>query len=404
MSGATDAMLARLTAELEEREAFQNGLVEAAQSANRDLNSQEMELYERAGARMVQLEGQLQPLREGARIAVESARRTSELANLFQGARGNGGGQPTIEYRSAGAYIAEMYYAQLGDVESQQRLEIFHRAAAHQTTTDNPGLLPESIVGPVVNFVDESRPLVSAIGPVDLGEGSWSYARVTQHTQIGAQSAEKAELPSRKMLITKTPITAPTLGGYVNVSRQDIRRSSPGILDMVISDLSGEYAIESELATGTAIDAAAVAGPTYPTTGYTAADVAKAIYGAAGQVYTATRGQGRVIVAVSPDMLGVVGPLFPPINPQNAFGQGFSAAGFQQGNVGQVSGLTVVMSAGLPASTIDVFSTAAVKVFEYKYGNLQVVEPSVWGVQVGYAGDFQCLVVEANGVRSIGTA
>ena len=45
-------MLARLTAELEEREAFQNGLVEAAQAANRDLNSQEMELYERAGARM----------------------------------------------------------------------------------------------------------------------------------------------------------------------------------------------------------------------------------------------------------------------------------------------------------------------------------------------------------------
>ena len=48
------------------------------------------------------------------------------------------------------------------------------------------------------------------------------------------------------------------------------------------------------------------------------------------------------------------------------------------------------MSAGLAAGQILVFSTAAVKAFEYRYGNLQVVEPSVWGVQVGYAGDFDC--------------
>ena len=50
-------------------------------------------------------------------------------------------------------------------------IEVFHRAAAHQTTADNPGLLPESIVAPIVNFVDTSRPIVSAIGPQDLGTG-----------------------------------------------------------------------------------------------------------------------------------------------------------------------------------------------------------------------------------------
>ena len=73
--------------------------------------------------------------------------------------------------------------------------------------------------------MDTSRPIVSAIGPQDLGTGAWSYARVTQHTQVGVQSAEKTELASRKMLITKTPLAAPTYGGYVNVSRQDINRT-----------------------------------------------------------------------------------------------------------------------------------------------------------------------------------
>ena len=46
------------------------------------------------------------------------------------------------------------------------------------------------------------------------------------------------------------------------------------------------------------------------------------------------------------------------------------------------------MSAGLDTGQILVYSTAAAKAFEYVYGNMQVVEPSVWGVQVGYAGDF----------------
>ena len=78
---------------------------------------------------------------------------------------------------------------------------------------------PRSIVGPVVNFVDTARPIVAAIGPQDLGTGSWSYAKVTQHTQVGVQAGEKTELASRKMTITKTPLAPDTYGGYVNVSQ-----------------------------------------------------------------------------------------------------------------------------------------------------------------------------------------
>ena len=59
------------------------------------------------------------------------------------------------------------------------------------------------------------------------------------------------------------------------------------------------------------------------------------------------------------------------------------------------------MSAGLDTGQILVYSTAAAKAFEYKYGNLQVVEPSVWGVQVGYAGDFDAVVIEPTGVVKI---
>ena len=396
-------MLARLQAELEERKTFMDGLIDAAQEKGRDLTAEEMELYTRTKDRMKVLDGQMEPLREGARIAAQSAQRTAELQEAFTLARNPNLIPSQVEYRSAGAYVVDQYYAAMGDDDSQRRLEMFQRVAAHQTTADNPGLLPEQIVGPVVNFVDSSRPLVAAIGPQDLGTGTWAYARVTQHTQVGVQSAEKTELPSRKMLITKTPLAAPTYGGYVNVSRQDISRTSPAILDMVINDLAGQYSIQTEAAAATDLTAAATAGPAIPATP-TAANVATAIYTAAGSVFTATQGQGRTVIALSPDQLGIIAPLFPGVNPTNAFSTGFNAGDLTFGSVGAISGLQVVMSAGFAADTILVFSTAAVRCFEARYGALQVVEPSVWGVQVGYAGDFETVVIEATGVVRVTTA
>ena len=49
-----------------------------------------------------------------------------------------------MEYRSAGEYVLDRWRAGLGMEEAVYRLDLYHRAAAHQTTGDNPGLLPES--------------------------------------------------------------------------------------------------------------------------------------------------------------------------------------------------------------------------------------------------------------------
>lgn len=398
--GATDAVLARHQAEVEEKKLQMDGIIEAAESEGRDVSEAEMAMYKRHKDRLVELEQQMTPLRDGAQIAAESSRRNAEIAAVYERVRGDNARGP-IEYRTAGAYVADMYLGALGDHDAGERIELYKRAAAHQTTADNPGLLPENIVDPVINFIEVARAITTTLGPTDLGSGSWSFARVTQHTAVGKQAGEKTELASRKMLVTKTPLGQDTFGGYVNVSKQDINRTSPAILDMVINDLAQQYAIETEDETGTVLAAAATAGPVLPATP-TGADIATAIWGAAGQAFAATKGQGRIIVGVSPDMLGLIGPIFPPINPTNAFSQGFANAGnVQQGGVGSIAGLSVVMSAGLAPGTVLVYSTAAARCFEYKYGNLQVVEPSVWGVQVGYAGDFDCHVIEPTGIVKV---
>ena len=396
---ATDAMLSRFQSELEERQTFANGLVEAAESAGRDLTSAEMDLFKRARDRMQEIASQMEPLRDGARISIESRQRTQELMGMYATARdpqqlGN------VEYRSAGAYVADLYLSHMGDSDAVRRQEFFHRAAAHQTTADNPGLIPESIVQPIVNFISIARPLTNTLGPTDLGSGAWSYARVTQHTSVAKQAGEKTELASRKMTVTKTPLGADTFGGYVNVSKQDINRSNPAILDMVINDLAGQYAIETEEETADVLWAAATTGPVIPTGPATPSVVAGAIWTAAGQVFAATKGLGRTVVAVSPDMLGLIGPIFPPVNPTNAYSTGFQLP-MGQNEQGSIAGLTVIMSAGLDTGQILVYSTEAAKTFEYVYGNMQVVEPSVWGVQVGYAGDFDAVVIEPAGIVKV---
>ena len=58
---ATDAMIARLESELEERNAFVEGLVAGAEEAGRDLNSGEMEMIGAAQGRISALADQLDP-------------------------------------------------------------------------------------------------------------------------------------------------------------------------------------------------------------------------------------------------------------------------------------------------------------------------------------------------------
>src|SRR4029077_1638627 len=155
-----------------------DGLVEAAEKEQRDLSEQEMELLTRARQRLTSLSEQVEPLKEARRISSESMNQVAQMHKFITEERTN---KPRdVEYRSAGEYIIDVWRSGLGVDEAAERLDLFKRAAAHQTTGDNPGLLPEQILGPVVNFVDASRPLVNALGARQLPSGSWARPKVTQ--------------------------------------------------------------------------------------------------------------------------------------------------------------------------------------------------------------------------------
>ena len=213
----TDQMLARLGAEADEKAKFVDGVIEQAEKEGRDLSSQELELVTRSRDRQQELSEQMEPLKEARRISGESKAKLAEISEFMN--EREAAKPKEIEYRSAGAYVNDYWKAALGADEARERLDLYERAAAHQTTADNPGLLPTPIVQPVINFIDASRPIVSWLGPRQIPSNTWVRPKVTQHTNVALQPVgEKNELVSQKMTIAKQTVTATTYGGYVNVS------------------------------------------------------------------------------------------------------------------------------------------------------------------------------------------
>jgi hypothetical protein len=308
-----------------------------------------------------------------------------------------------VEYRSVGPYIVDVCSAQRGFNDAKDRLELFHRAADHNKTGDVPGAIPDPIVGPVIDFIDAARPIVNQLGARAMPYATWHRPLVTQHAAVGAQGSagaaadEKTELVSQKLTISRVTANAVTYGGYVNVSRQVIDFSQPEVFDTIVTDLAAQYSIETEAATGAAIATTSTTAVGYGATP-TDASVAKAVWSAAASVYTAVRGQGNLLLVVAPDVLPTFGPLFAPYGPLNQQGTGFLADKFGQGVMGMVSGVPTVMSSGLGAGEAFVLSTAAIEAYEQRVGALQVLEPSVAGVQVAYMGYFTLLIIKQAGI------
>ena len=402
MPSILEQQLEAADAEVSRLNSIQQELIQRAQNEGRDMTDDEWKLFEAQTSSMQSVSARQKRLGEAVEVTTSARSRAGEIWEQIDTRRRVEPGAGAVEYRSAGQYVCDLWKGGAGDREARDRIEHYSRAVQHQTTADNLGIIPEVVVGPLVTLVDQSRPIVGALGVQPLPGGPTFYRpKVVTHTDVGPQSAEKAELPSRKMSITRVPATVQTYGGVVNVSRQDIDWSSPNIMDIVTSDLAGEYAVETELVTATALDTAAAAGPVLPTGAVTGAQVAAAIWTAVGQAYGADKTGARVIIAVSPDMLGLLGPVFAPVNPTNAYSTGFSPADFASGLMGSVGGVPVYMSNALAAGTMLVIKTSAVELYETRIGQLSVIEPSVLGVQVAYAGYFSVLILTAGAIVQI---
>lgn len=289
-----------------------------------------------------------------------------------------GGSDPT-----PGDWAALVYQAWVK--RDKSAAELIERATAHQLTTDNPGLIPKQIVGPVIDRMRTMRPLIASLGAPQTPPGpKFDRPIVTQHVDVDEQVAEKDPTASRKMLIGGVEVLLHTHAGHLNISKQDIRWSRPSILNLVYLDFAKMYARRSDKAA--CVDFAAAVTATQEIAGAPGTYTPSAIDAALGAVATTLGGpdgdNGELNhVWMSRDVAVQLASL------RNAnTGQKVYNIPLINGTSGDLDGLPVTIDPRFAAGTFISGDDTLVEFWEDLEGFMSVDEPDVLGQLVGYAG------------------
>jgi HK97 family phage major capsid protein len=299
-----------------------------------------------------------------------------------------------------GDYLHDVIHSHQGDRDSRERLQ---RAIQNEITSDVPGLVPEPIVGTVISLIDASRPIVSFLRVYGMPQYGSSFTRpkIVQHTQVGVQTAQKTELPSRKFTVNPIQVNKVTMGGALDIAFQVVDWTQPSALNAITDDLADQYAIQTEAAMAALIAAAATtdnADAIVTPGGNTSADYIAALAQAAAAVYA---GSGRLpnVIFASPDawaaLIGMTDTTGRPVvnagAPANSMGNGQLTT-----FTSSILGMPLIVSPGLPPGTIIVGASSYAEAYEDRRGALRVVEPKLLGWEIAYYGYFAGIVTEAN--------
>lgn len=408
-----NAVLDRLRADRERQITFVDETLSRVEVDARDLVDAEVANLAAARERIGELDTQIAPLEEFEALRETHAAARSVVVGPRAVVTASAGRAPSdsLPWGTPGAFLVDYIHARgyMTDPRSGQRMPADPDAARrieyalqNQTTADTPGLLPHLIVGGVVNLIDATRPFISSVGGARPMGGipgkTFGRPKITQHTTAGLQTAEKTELPTRKMIIGEVTFTKLTKGGAVDVSRQDIDWTSPSAWDILIRDLADSYAIdtENEAADAFAAGAAGVNAVT-PVAEGNLEGISAALYAAAGKVYASSKKlPDRIWMSV--DVWGKVGPI---IDLQLASTHSAGDSSFAS-FAGNLFGTSRVVVPSFPADTLIVGNSTAFEVYEEVIGLLTAVEPSLLGVEVAYGGYIAFGYVAAEGVAPLG--
>ncbi len=114
---------------------------------------------------------------------------------------------------------------------------------AQSDTSDVAGIIPESIVGPIIDTSSARRKVFDSFTAKTMPMKGKTFERpyVTQHVSIGTQADEGDDLATQAYTVDSTTVTKATQGGYLSLPRQVIDWSEPGAVDAVVMDFIKTY-------------------------------------------------------------------------------------------------------------------------------------------------------------------
>jgi HK97 family phage major capsid protein len=378
------AYLDRLNAQFDEITNGITSLIDRAATEDRDVSEAEQAQVDRDRSRLEELQTAIGHYSELETRAAKVGELRRSLPVPPAAPRSTGGPAPeeydvAREFPTPGDYAITVHRAlMLRDPVAREALE---RATAHQTTADNPGIIPRPVLGPVLNFLNATRPFVNSCTRRPLPAGKFDRPKISQHVAVGVQAGEKTLTESQKIIIGSIPTTAKTFAGHLNISRQDIKWTSPAILNIVFDDFAAMYALATcEDAAAEFLATAGGPNPDVPIPTWDFAGINEALYTAAATAMAAGGALADTMYA-SPDVWGRLGGLTNTQSGAPAF-PGMSVSGA----AGSPLGLNMVVDEHFPANTLITGPARFTEWYEDVDGLLQVGEPDVLGQLVGYAG------------------
>ena len=134
-------------ADIDRAESIQQELAQRAQNEGREMTDDEWTLFQSQTDSLRTLSSRSARLADAVSVTTEARDRAGAIYANMDTRRTTALAVPDVEYRSAGEYICDVWQSGANVAAARERIEMYHRAAAHQTTANSAGLLPTPIEG-----------------------------------------------------------------------------------------------------------------------------------------------------------------------------------------------------------------------------------------------------------------
>jgi HK97 family phage prohead protease/HK97 family phage major capsid protein len=261
------------------------------------------------------------------------------------------------KFRSQGEYAKALIS---GD---QDAVELF------RATSADAALRP-AFVGYINTLINTGRPTLNAFNIQALPATGLTieYAKVNTNTiAVGKQTTENTALSTGDVSLSTVSVSVSTYGGYTNVSRQAIERSSVGYLDIAFQAMSLAYAKKMNVDFIAVLTGLTWTGKTYDISALTAAAVMGGIADGAAYIYNATGLSPEFIVAgvtAYKRLVSIVDTNGRPVVAQVGDGQNSIGGSNIPGLQGSILGLPIVVDPAMDAKTAYLANSAALTTYE----------------------------------------
>jgi HK97 family phage prohead protease len=244
------------------------------------------------------------------------------------------------------------------------------KALARDASTSADTVALPGFLGYIDNLIDTNRPALSAFSRAALPAAGLTveYAQVSANTiAVGVQSPENEALSFGNLTIDSVSANVITYGGYTEMSKQTIVRSSVNYLDTALRALSIAYANATNAALISTVQGLSYTGKVFDVSAGTSAALIAGLTDASTYIFKNSGLRPEAIVCGTSAfkfLLSVQGEDGRPVVLVNGAGVNNIGAANVPGLSGQIMGLPIIVDPAMTATKAYVANSAAIQTLE----------------------------------------